>query len=132
MSMNDPLSDMLTRIRNGQQARLAQVRASSSKLKTGVLEVLQKEGFIRGFASEEVGKGKTDLVVDLKYYEGEPVIKKIKRISTPGRREYAAVGQMPKVANGLGISIISTSKGVMSDYEARNQNVGGEVLCEVF
>src|SRR5690606_7033792 len=120
MSMNHPLSDMITRIRNGQMARVAQVRCPASNLKATVLEVLKKEGYIRDFTREETGKGKADLVIDLKYYEGEPVIHKMRTISTPGRRHYAALEKLPKVANGLGIAIVSTSKGVMSDFEARN------------
>lgn len=132
MSMSDPLADMLTRIRNGQQARLASVRCPASKLHANVLEVLQKEGYIRGYSKEEVGPGKADLVVELKYFEGEPVIRELKRISKPGRRHYANLDTMPKVHNGLGISIISTSRGVLSDYEARQAHVGGEVLCSVF
>jgi small subunit ribosomal protein S8 len=131
MAMNDLLSDMLTRIRNGQNASLVSIRAPYSKLLANVCEVLQREGYIVGYTKLEEG-AKNYLEITLKYFEGEPVIKKIKRVSTPGRRHYSPIDALPKVHNGLGISILSTSKGVMSDYEARQQNVGGEVLCNVF
>ncbi len=131
MSSNDLLSDMLTRIRNGQRANLAHVNSPSSKLLKGVLEVLKNDGYIRDYSQEEIN-GKPSLRIELKYYDGEPVIKTLKRVSKPGRRLYSKIGDMFKVHNGLGISILSTSKGVMSDHDARNQNVGGEVLCSVF
>jgi len=131
MAMNDLLSDMIARIRNGQKARLAQVNCRSSKLSANVLEVLKNEGYIRDY--RVVGEGnKKDIEIDLKYHEGEPVIKEIKRESKPGRRTYESIKDLPKFFNGLGIAILSTSKGVMSDFEARIANVGGEVLCSVF
>lgn len=132
MSMNDLLSDMLTRIRNGQRANLQQVVCPASNLLMNVLAVLKKEGYIEDFHKEEVSEGISQIVVTLKYYEGEAVIKEIKRISKPGRRNYAKITKLPQIHNGLGIAILSTSKGVMSDYEARLANVGGEVLCSVF
>ena len=132
MSMNDLLSDMITRIRNGQQARLATIKCPSSKLLSGVLDVMKREGYIREWSKEEVREGIANITIELKYYEGEPVIKEIKRLSTPGRRSYSQITALPKVHNGLGISILSTSKGVMSDFEARQANVGGEVLCSVY
>ncbi len=131
MSMNDLLSDMIARIRNGQKARLAQVKCRSSKICSNVLNVLKNEGYIRDFRLVEEGN-KKDIIIDLKYHEGEPVIKKISRESTPGRRNYGSIKDLPKYFNGLGIAILSTSKGVMSDFEARNANVGGEVLISVF
>lgn len=131
MAMNDLLSDMLTRIRNGQNARLAQVSAQYSGLLAAVCEVLKKEGFIKDWAKTGEAN-KPELEIQLKYHEGQPVIKKVQRISTPGRRHYSAVGLLKKVNNGLGIAILSTSQGVMSDHEARQKNVGGEVLCSVF
>lgn len=132
MSMNDPISDMLTRIRNAQRACLPKTQAPHSKKLQAVCDVLEREGFIRGTMVNELGNNKKELVVELKYFEGEPVIKEIKRISKCGRRQYASVDALPKVRNGLGVSILSTSKGVLSDFEARQQNVGGEVLCSVF
>ncbi len=131
MSMNDLLSDMIARIKNGQKARLAQVNCRASKLSANVLEVLKNEGYIRDYRM--IGEGaKKDIEIDLKYHEGEPVIKEINRVSKPGRRTYESIKDLPKFFNGLGIAILSTSKGVMSDFEARNANVGGEVLCSVF
>ena len=131
MAINDLLSDMIARIKNGQKARLAQVDCRFSKLSANVLEVLKNDGYIRDYAV--IGEGnKKDIRIDLKYHEGEPVIKQIKRASTPGRRTYYSISDLPKFFNGLGIAIISTSKGVMSDFEARNANVGGEILCSVF
>lgn len=131
MSMNDLLSDMLARIKNGQKARLAQVKCRPSKLSANVLEVLKNEGYIRDYRVVENGN-KKDIEIDLKYHEGEPVIKKLIRESKPGCRSYASISELPKFFNGLGIAILSTSKGVMSDFEARSANVGGEVLCSVF
>lgn len=131
MSMNDPISDMLTRIRNGQRARKDSVVSPASKLRARVLEVLQREGFIRGYTEEELGKHK-GLRIELKYFEGQPAIQHLKRISTPGRRVYSGSQDLPSVRNGLGITIVSTPRGVLSDAEAREQNVGGEVLAEVF
>jgi len=132
MSMSDPLGDMLTRIRNGQSARKNVVISPSSKLRANVLDVLRREGYIRGFSEEELRQGVGEITIELKYFEGEPVIKEIKRISKPGRRVYRKIKDLPKVYNGLGIAILSTPRGVMSDNEARAANVGGEVLCQVF
>jgi small subunit ribosomal protein S8 len=132
MSMSDPLGDMLTRIRNGQSARKDVISAPASRLHMNVLEVLQREGYIRGFAREDVRPGVAALNIELKYVEGDPVIREISRVSTPGRRVYSKIRDLPRVYNGLGISIISTPRGVMSDAEARENNVGGEVLCQVF
>lgn len=131
MAMNDLLSDMLARIRNGQNAHLTTIKAPYSKLLANVCEVLKNEGYILDW-KKAGSEQKPELEITLKYYEGVPVIKKLKRISTPGRRHYSPINDLPKVNNGLGISIISTSSGVMSDYQARQRNVGGEVLCSVF
>lgn len=132
MTMSDPLGDMLTRIRNGQQAHKEVIATPASKNRERVLEVLQREGFIRGYERAELGSNKAELRVFLKYHEGSPVIRAISRISTPGRRVYSSVKDLPRHMNGLGISIVSTPKGVLSDNEARASNVGGEVLCTVF
>ncbi len=132
MSMNDPLGDMLTRIRNAQMRRKNKVSTPGSRLRAHVLEVLQQEGYIRGYSSTDYGNGRTEFDIELKYHDGAPVIKQIERVSKPGRRVYAAVDSMPRVANGLGITIMSTPKGVMADHSARDNNVGGEVLCKVF
>ncbi len=131
MAMNDLLSDMIARIKNGQNARLSHIMANYSKLLVGVLEVLQREGYIMGFEVQEANN-KKNIEIQLKYYEGTPVIRRIKRTSTPGRRVYAAIKNLSPINNGLGISILSTSSGIMSDYEARQKNIGGEVLCSVF
>jgi small subunit ribosomal protein S8 len=130
--MTDPLGDLLARIRNAQQARKATVQSPASKIRANVLEVLQREGYIRGFSREEVRPGVAELTIELKYVDGEPVIREITRISKPGRRVYSRIADLPRVYNGLGISILSTPKGVMSDNEARAANLGGEVLCRVF
>jgi len=130
--MTDPLADMLTRIRNGQQARKSAVISPFSSLRMNVLNVLEKEGYIRGYTRNEFNGGKAELEIQLKYYEGDPVISRIARVSTPGRRVYSSVRELPRVRNGLGITIVSTPKGVMSDADARAENVGGEVLCQVF
>jgi small subunit ribosomal protein S8 len=132
MSMSDTLSDMLTRIRNGQMARLAVVTSPSSKLRKNVLEALQREGYIRGYTEVQKGEAQATLEIELKYHEGEGAIRKIERVSTPGRRVYAGIKDLPRVFNGLGVSILSTPRGVLSDNEARAQHVGGEVLCRVF
>ncbi|MGE4219160.1 MAG: 30S ribosomal protein S8 [Alphaproteobacteria bacterium] len=132
MAMSDPLGDMLTRIRNGQVARKATVTCPASKFRTTVLEVLQREGYIRGYSWAEVRKGIAELTIELKYHEGDPVIREISRVSKPGRRVYSKIKDLPRVYNGLGISILSTPRGVLSDNEARKANVGGEVLCQVF
>lgn len=132
MSLSDPLGDMLTRIRNGQQARKTSVDSPASKLRANVLDVLKREGYIRGFEQTEVRAGVTSLRIELKYHEGQPVIRRIDRVSKPGRRVYSKIGDLARVYNGLGIAILSTPKGVLSDNEARAQHVGGEVLCHVF
>ncbi len=132
MSMSDTLGDMLTRIRNGIHANKTIVEAPSSKFRANVLEVLKREGYIRGFSSIEPKPGIRQLKIELKYQEGVPVISEIKRVSKPGCRVYSSINELPKVYNGLGISILSTPRGVMSDNEARVANVGGEVLCQVF
>lgn len=131
MAFTDPLGDMLTRIRNGQQARKDSVLTPASKLRGAVLEVLQREGYIRGYSEEALDKH-PGLRIELKYFEGEPAIRKIARISKPGRRIYSGSDELPRVRNGLGITIVSTPKGVLSDAEAREAKVGGEVLAEVF
>ncbi|MEO0883060.1 MAG: 30S ribosomal protein S8 [Pseudomonadota bacterium] len=131
MNISDPIGDMLTRIRNAQLRGMTVVSTPASKMRVRVLEVLQAEGFIRGFTEVEKG-GHRNIEIELKYYDGAPVIKEIKRVSKPGRRVYSSVGDIPLVRNGLGISILSTSKGVMSDNVARTENVGGEILCRVF
>ncbi|RDE05524.1 30S ribosomal protein S8 [Sphingomonas aracearum] len=131
MALTDPLGDLLTRIRNGQRARKDSVVSPSSKLRTRVLDVLQREGYIRGYSEEDMGPAK-GVRIELKYFEGQPAIKHVARVSKPGRRIYSGSQELPRVMNGLGITIVSTPKGVLSDAEAREQNVGGEVLAEVF
>ncbi len=131
MSMNYRLADMLSLIRNGQAARLARVRCQATNLLGNVLEVLKNEGFIAGYSRSE-NDGKPEFEIELKYHDGERVIKEITCISKPGRRVYCEISKLPKFFNGLGIAILSTSRGVMSDFEARQANVGGEVLCSVF
>ena len=131
MPMTDPLGDMLTRIRNGQQAKKDSIVTPASKLRVRVLDVLQREGYIRGYSEEEVGPAK-GLRIDLKYFEGQPAIQHLARISKPGRRVYSAARELPRIRNGLGTVIVSTPRGVLSDAEAREHNVGGEVLAEVF
>jgi small subunit ribosomal protein S8 len=132
MTVSDPLGDMLTRIRNAQMRNRPKVSTPASKLRARVLDVLREEGYIRGYAEIEYGGGKTEFEIELKYYDGAPVIRHIKRVSTPGRRVYSSVQDLPTIANGLGVAILSTPKGVMSDTRARAENVGGEVLCSVF
>lgn len=132
MSMSDPLGDLLTRIRNGQMARKPVVLSPASKLRANVLDVLQREGYIRAWSQADRDSGMRELTIELKYHDGQPVIKKIERISKPGRRVYSKIKDLPRSYNGLGIKILSTPRGVMSDAEARAANVGGEVLCEVF
>lgn len=132
MYVNDPLGDLLTRIRNGQAARLSAIRSPASKLRTNVLEVLKREGYIRDYNVAKNDNGLDEVSVELKYSEGQPVIRSITRISKPGRRVYTQVKDVPRFYNGLGISIISTPRGVLSDREAREANVGGEILCRVF
>ena len=130
--MNDPIGDMLTRIRNSQMRGKSTVQTPASKLRAWVLDVLADEGYIRGYESVTGGDGHPALEISLKYYEGQPVIRELKRVSKPGRRVYLGVKEIPVVRQGLGVSIVSTPKGVMSDAKARSQNVGGEVLCTVF
>lgn len=132
MSVNDPIGDMLTRIRNAQMRFKSTVRTPASKMRARVLEVLQSEGYIRGFEPSEGPRGLPEFTISLKYFDGLPVIKEIKRVSTPGRRVYSGVGELPSVRQGLGVAIVSTPRGVMSDAQARADNVGGEVLCTVF
>jgi len=132
MTMTDPLGDMLTRIRNAQMRKKTKVSTPGSTLRQRVLEVLQSEGYIRGYSTVDYNGGRSEFEIELKYYDGEPVIRQIERVSKPGRRVYASVRNLPRVMDGLGVSILSTPKGVMSDSDARDQNVGGEVLCRVF
>ena len=132
MAFNDALSDMLARIKNAHQARKSYTSCYKSKLNSNVLSVLKDEGYIRDFKDIEIRKGINNIQIDLKYYNGTPVIKNIKRVSKPGIRVYSKIKELPKPYGGLGISIISTPKGVMSDKNARDSNVGGEILCEVF
>ncbi|MDH7640852.1 30S ribosomal protein S8 [Sphingomonas oryzagri] len=131
MAINDPVGDLLTRIRNGQRARKDSVLTPASKLRTRVLDVLQREGYIRGYSDETLNEH-PGIRIELKYFEGQPAIQHIARVSKPGRRVYSGSKELPRVRNGLGITIVSTPKGVLSDAEAREQNVGGEVLAEVF
>jgi small subunit ribosomal protein S8 len=130
MSLSDPLGDMLTRIRNGQTANKSAIKSPASKLRMSVLEVLQREGYIRGYERE--AEGHQELSIALKYHNGIPVIRELKRVSKPGRRVYSGFKELPRVYNGLGIAIVSTPRGVLSDSEARDAHVGGEVLCTVF
>tara|TARA_Y100001958_G_scaffold158343_1_gene155911 strand:+ start:948 stop:1346 length:399 start_codon:yes stop_codon:yes gene_type:complete len=132
MTLTDPIGDMFSRIRNGQMRSLNSVQIPSSNFRKNILEILKKEGYIKDFFIEKSEKNKISLTVSLKYYEGDPVIKEIKRISKPGRRVYSRATSIPKVMNGLGLAILSTPKGVMSDSEARKNNLGGEVICRVF
>ena len=132
MAMNDPLGDMLTRIRNAQMRKRGKVSTPGSSLRKKVLDVLESEGYIRGYSTTDFGNGRTEFEIELKYSDNQPAIRQIERVSKPGRRVYATVGAMPRVANGLGVAILSTPKGVMADHAAREANVGGEVLCTVF
>ena len=132
MAVNDPIGDMLTRIRNAQLRGKTSVKTPASKLRAWVLDVLKDEGYIRGYESAKTENGQGELVIELKYFEGTPVIRELKRVSKPGRRVYMSVSDLPSPRNGLGVSIVSTPKGVMSDANARSANVGGEVLCTVF
>ena len=132
MAFNDPLSDMLARIKNAHKARKTFTSCYKSKLNSNVLNVLKEEGYIRDFKDIEVRKGINNIQIDLKYYNGSPVIKNIKRVSKPGIRVYSKISDLPKIYGGLGISILSTPKGVMSDNEARKNNIGGEIICKVF
>ena len=132
MTIMDPIGDMFTRIRNAQLRSLSKVEIPSSTFRLKILEVLKNEGFITNFYIEKKENNKANLIVDLKYYEGMPVIKEIKRVSKPGRRVYSRATSIPRIQNGLGLAIISTNKGVMSDIEARKNNIGGEIICRVF
>jgi small subunit ribosomal protein S8 len=132
MALHDPLGDMLTRIRNAQMRKSDRVSTPGSSFRARVLDVLKTEGYIRGYSTTEFGNGRTEFDVELKYSEGLPVIREIARVSKPGRRVYASVDALPRINNGLGIAILSTPKGVMADHDARDQNVGGEILCTVF
>jgi small subunit ribosomal protein S8 len=132
MSLSDPLGDMLTRIRNACGRRKTKVSTPASTLRVRVLDVLKQEGYIRDYAQVDFDNGKSEIEIELKYFDGQPVIREIARVSKPGRRVYVSVKSIPQVANGLGIAILSTPKGVMADHEAREQNVGGEVLCQIF
>jgi small subunit ribosomal protein S8 len=131
MAMNDPLGDLLSRIRNAQMRNKSKVSSPNSKLRESVLEVLKSEGYIRGYAVVEKD-GRGEIEIELKYFDGEPVIREIERVSKPGRRVYTSVKNMPRINNGLGVTIVSTPKGVMADHDARDANVGGEILCTVF
>jgi small subunit ribosomal protein S8 len=132
MMMNDPIGDLIARIRNAQMRRKSRVSTPGSKMRARLLDVLKSEGYIRGYSETKFENGRVEFDIELKYFEGQPAIREIKRVSKPGRRVYSSVGSMPRVANGLGITIISTPSGVMADHEARDRNVGGEVLCTVF
>ena len=132
MTLADPIGDMITRIRNGQLRTLYNVKVPSSKYRAKILEVLKQEGYISNYKLLPDTKNKSSLLVDLKYYKGLPVIKEIKRVSRPGRRVYARADSIPKIQNGLGLAIVSTSMGIMSDSDARMKNVGGEIICRVF
>jgi small subunit ribosomal protein S8 len=132
MAVNDPIGDMIARIRNAQMRNKSKVSMPGSKQRERVLEVLKAEGYIRGFAAVKHDSGRDELEVELKYFDGSPVIREIERVSKPGRRVYASVRALPRINNGLGISILSTPKGVMADHDARDANVGGEIICTVF
>jgi small subunit ribosomal protein S8 len=131
MSMNDPLGDLLSRIRNAQMRNKSKVSSPNSRLRESVLDVLKNEGYIRGYAVVE-REGRSEIEIELKYFDGEPVIREIERVSKPGRRVYTSVRNMPRINNCLGVTIVSTPKGVMADHDARDANVGGEILCKVF
>ena len=132
MSINDPISDLIARITNAQMRKKPKVSSPGSRLRVSVLDVLKNEGYIRGYSSTEHKDGRSELEIELKYFDGEPVIREISRISKPGRRVYVAVRNLPRINNGLGVAILSTPKGVMADHDARDANVGGEVICTVF
>ena len=132
MALNDPLGDMIARIHNAQMRNKPKVSSPASRLRVSVLDVLKSEGFIRGYTSVEHTDGRRELDIELKYFDGAPVIREISRVSKPGRRVYASVRNLPRINNGLGVAIVSTPKGVMADHEARDANVGGEILCTVF
>ena len=132
MSTHDPISDLITRIRNAQMRAKSKVSTPGSKMRASVLEVLKTEGYIRGYAAVAHANGRSELEIELKYFDGEPVIREIERVSKPGRRVYASVKALPRINNGLGVAIVSTPKGVMADHAARDANVGGEIICTVF
>ena len=132
MQLNDPIGDLIARINNAQMRKKPKVSSPGSQLRVSVLDVLKNEGYIRGYAAVEHSDGRSELEIELKYFDGEPVIREISRISKPGRRVYVAVRNLPRINNGLGVAILSTPKGVMADHDARDANVGGEVLCTVF
>ena len=132
MSLNDPIGDLITRIRNAGMRKKSKLSAPNSRLRASVLEVLKTEGYIRGYAAVEHDSGRSELEIELKYFDGEPVIREIARVSKPGRRVYTSVKALPRINNGLGISVLSTPKGVMADHAAREANVGGEILFTVF
>jgi small subunit ribosomal protein S8 len=132
MQMNDPIGDLIARINNAQMRKKPKVSTPGSRLRVSVLEVLKNEGFIRGYAAVDHSDGRSELEIELKYFDNEPVIREMSRVSKPGRRVYVAVRNLPRVNNGLGVAILSTPKGVMADHDARDANVGGEVLCTVF
>lgn len=132
MAVNDPVGDLITRIRNASMRNKSKVSSPSSKLRVNLLDVLKSEGYIRGYSTVEHKDGRNEVEIELKYFDGAPVIREIERVSKPGRRVYVSVKSLPRVNNGLGISILSTPKGVMADHAARDANVGGEILCTVF
>ncbi|MGN6463530.1 MAG: 30S ribosomal protein S8 [Pseudolabrys sp.] len=132
MAVNDPIGDMITRIRNAQMRKKTKVSMPGSKMRERLLEVLKTEGYIRDYATVAHANGRSEIEVELKYFDGAPVIREISRVSKPGRRVYASVKALPRVHNGLGISILSTPKGLMADHDARDANVGGEIICTVF
>jgi small subunit ribosomal protein S8 len=132
MSLTDPLSDLIARINNAQMRKKSKISTPGSRLRVSVLDVLKNEGFIRGYAKVDHQDGRSELEIELKYFDGEPVIREFSRVSKPGRRVYVAVRNLPRINNGLGVAILSTPKGVMADHDARDANVGGEVLCTVF
>jgi small subunit ribosomal protein S8 len=132
MALIDPLGDMIARINNAQMRHKTKVTMPSSKLRERVLDVLKAEGYIRGYTTVAHKNGRKELEIELKYFDGEPVIRQLARVSKPGRRVYASVRSLPRVNNGLGVAIVSTPKGVMADHDAREANVGGEILCTVF
>jgi small subunit ribosomal protein S8 len=132
MSLTDPLGDLIARINNAQMRKKSKISTPGSRLRVSVLDVLKNEGFIRGYAKVDHQDGRSELEIELKYFDGEPVIREFARVSKPGRRVYVAVRNLPRINNGLGVAILSTPKGVMADHDARDANVGGEVLCTVF
>jgi small subunit ribosomal protein S8 len=132
MQMNDPIGDLIARINNAQMRKKPKVSTPGSRLRVSVLDVLKNEGFIRGYVAVAHSDGRSELEIELKYFDGEPVIREMSRVSKPGRRVYVAVRNLPRINNGLGVAILSTPKGVMADHDAREANVGGEVLCTVF